>query len=141
MEAPRLPPAVLAAATDRHGGALEVAATALDGLLEVAGDRDLLEQLDRGPKPVRSLVAPEGRAGLVRRLRALESRGLIALEWTLSAAGAGPRYERRVGLTSEGRDAAVALAAGRRPDGRPLGPRQVAALGELLDGLQIMRLM
>jgi hypothetical protein len=44
MEAPRLPPAVLAAAADRVGGALEVAATALDGLLEVAGDRALLEE-------------------------------------------------------------------------------------------------
>ena len=44
MEVPRLPPAVLAAAADRAGGALEVAATALDGLLEVAGDRALLEE-------------------------------------------------------------------------------------------------
>ena len=44
MDAPRLPPAVLAAASDRAGGALEVAATALDGLLEVAGDPELLEE-------------------------------------------------------------------------------------------------
>jgi hypothetical protein len=44
MESQRLPPAVLAAAADRVGGALEVAATALDGLLEVAGDRALLEE-------------------------------------------------------------------------------------------------
>jgi hypothetical protein len=44
MDARRLPPAVLAAATDRAGGALEVAATALDGLLEVAGDPELLEE-------------------------------------------------------------------------------------------------
>jgi len=44
MDAPRLPPAVLAAASDRAGGAMEVAATALDGLLEVAGDRELLEE-------------------------------------------------------------------------------------------------
>jgi hypothetical protein len=43
MEAPRLPAAVLAAASDRQGGALEVAATALDGLLEVAADPELLE--------------------------------------------------------------------------------------------------
>jgi primosomal protein N' (replication factor Y) len=95
-------------------------------------DRDLLDQLDRGPRPVRSLVAPEGRAGLVRRLRTLESRGAVTLEWTLSAAGAGPRYERRASLTRDGRDAAVALAAGERPVGRPLGPRQAAALAELL---------
>jgi hypothetical protein len=44
MDAPRLPPAVLAAASDRAGGALEVAATALDGLLEVADGRELLEE-------------------------------------------------------------------------------------------------
>jgi len=44
MDARRLPPAVLAAASDRAGGALEVAATALDGLLEVADDPELLEE-------------------------------------------------------------------------------------------------
>jgi hypothetical protein len=44
MEARGLPAAVLAAASDRRGGALEVAATALDGLLEVADDPTLLEQ-------------------------------------------------------------------------------------------------
>ena len=43
MDARGLPAAVLAAATDRRGGALEVAATALDGLLEVADDPPLLE--------------------------------------------------------------------------------------------------
>jgi hypothetical protein len=44
MEARGLPAAVLAAASDRRGGALEVAATALDGLVEVADDPPLLEQ-------------------------------------------------------------------------------------------------
>jgi hypothetical protein len=44
MEARGLPAAVLAAASDRRGGALEVAATALDGLLEVADDPSLLER-------------------------------------------------------------------------------------------------
>ena len=44
MEVRRLPAAVLAAAHDRRGGATEVAARAIDGLLEVAGDRSLLEQ-------------------------------------------------------------------------------------------------
>jgi hypothetical protein len=43
MEARGLPAAVLAAASDRRGGALEVAATALDGLLEAADDPTLLE--------------------------------------------------------------------------------------------------
>ena len=40
----RLPAAVLAAAEDRRGGALEVAATAVDGLLEVAADPALLDE-------------------------------------------------------------------------------------------------
>jgi hypothetical protein len=44
MEAARLPAAVLTAASDRRGGALEVAATALDGLLEVAADPALLAE-------------------------------------------------------------------------------------------------
>jgi hypothetical protein len=44
MEAPRLPAAVLAAASDRRGGAMEVAATALDGLLAVAADPPLLAE-------------------------------------------------------------------------------------------------
>jgi hypothetical protein len=44
MEVPSLPPAVLAAAADREGGATEVAATALDGLLEVAADPDRLDR-------------------------------------------------------------------------------------------------
>jgi hypothetical protein len=39
-----LPAAVLAAAVDRRGGALEVAATAVDGLLEVAADPPRLEE-------------------------------------------------------------------------------------------------
>ena len=43
----------------------------------------------------------------------------------------GPRYERRLWVTAEGLVAAVALAAGERVPGRPLGPRQKAALAEL----------
>lgn len=100
-----------------------------DGL--PAADRDLLEQIDRGPRAVRDLVAPEGRAGLIRRLRALESNGLLALDWNLSVAGAGPRFERWLRLTPQGRELATTLAAGERPTGRQLGPRQAAALFEL----------
>jgi hypothetical protein len=44
MRSRGLPAAVVAAANDREGGAMEVAATALDGLLEVATDPDLLEE-------------------------------------------------------------------------------------------------
>lgn len=93
-------------------------------------DRDLLDQLER-PRPIRDLVAADGRAGLVRRLRALADGGLVTLDWTLLAAGAGPRYERWIRLTPDGTAVAVALAGGERPSGRPLGPRQVAAIIEL----------
>ena len=44
MRSRGLPAAVVAAANDREGGAMEVAATALDGLLEVATDPELLEE-------------------------------------------------------------------------------------------------
>ena len=54
----------------------------------------LLALLDQGPRPVRRLSAPEGRATLLRRLRALVAAGLIDLDWTLSEAAAGPRYVR-----------------------------------------------
>lgn len=96
-----------------------------------AVDADLLEQLGSGARPARDLAAPDGRAGLLRRLRDLASRGLITLDWTLLGAGAGPRYERWIRLLPSGREAATALAAGERPGGRPLGPRQVDALAEL----------
>jgi primosomal protein N' (replication factor Y) len=94
-------------------------------------ERDLLDQLADRPRPVRSLDAGEGRAGMLRRLRALETEGLVALDWTLTGAGAGPRYERWLRLSDAGRVAAAALDEGRRIDGRPLGPRQTAALAEL----------
>lgn len=89
---------------------------------------DLLGALAGGPRAVRDLAAPDGRAALLRRLRALEDDGRVHLEWTLTAAGAGPRHERLVRLTDAGR----AVAGGSRaPDGRPVGPRQRALLGEL----------
>ena len=81
MDPRRLPAAVLAAAGDRQGGAIEVAATAVDGLLEVAADPPLLEQAvavllagqpamapiwhlaraARGPDPPAALAALRGR--------------------------------------------------------------------------------
>lgn len=98
-----------------------------------AGDDDLLEQLDAGPRATRDLASPEGRAGLVRRLRGLATRGLVALDWTLTAAAAGPRYERWIRLTDAGRDVIGTIRGGSKPAGRPLGPRQIAALEELAD--------
>jgi primosomal protein N' (replication factor Y) len=96
-------------------------------------DRDLLDQLGSGPRAVRDLAAREGRGSLVRRLRALEARGLLDLDWTLTASGAGPRFERWIRLTTDGREVATRLASDQRPPGRPLGPRQIAALRELAD--------
>jgi primosomal protein N' (replication factor Y) len=98
-----------------------------------AADRDLLEQLDRGSRPVRALVAPEGRAGLIRRLRALEADDLVSLDWTLSVAGGGPRYERWLRLTPEGRAAAARVGDGGIAPGPRLGTRQQAVLAEVLD--------
>jgi primosomal protein N' (replication factor Y) len=89
---------------------------------------DLLEQVASGPRPARELAAPEGRAGLLRRLRALEGDGLVTVDWTLTSAGAGPRFERWIVLTDTGRTAAGDTAA---VDGRPLGPRQRDALADL----------
>jgi len=88
-----------------------------------AADRDLLGQLADGPRAVRDFAAPEGRAGLVRRLRSLAGRGAIDLDWTLVGAAAGPRYERWARLSTSGADPKRA--------GRPLGPRQVGLLAEL----------
>jgi primosomal protein N' (replication factor Y) len=109
--------------------------TAGPGSARAAGlapvDADLLDQLASGPRAVRDLAAPEGRAGLVRRLRALEAAGLLDLDWTLLRASGGPRYERWIEATADGRVAAATLTAGERPAGRPLGPRQAAALAEL----------
>ncbi len=97
-------------------------------------DGALLDQLADGPRAVRDLAAPEGRAGLLRRLRAMAAAGWIDLDWTLLAATGGPRYERWVVPTEPGSTAAAILYAGDRPPGRPLGPRQVALLAELAAG-------
>ena len=99
----------------------------------VAGGRDgatadLLEALAGGPRAVQDLAASDGRAALLRRLRALEGEGRVHLEWTLTAAGAGPRHERLARLTDAGRSV---VGGSRPPDGRPVGPRQRALLGEL----------
>ena len=96
-----------------------------------AADAALLDDLGGKPRAVRDLGTPEGRAALLRRLRALAADGLVDLEWTLLGASAGPRYERRAWLTPEGAAAARTLAAGKQLPGRPLGPRQRAALDEL----------
>jgi primosomal protein N' (replication factor Y) (superfamily II helicase) len=96
-----------------------------------AVDHDLLDQLSSGARPARDLAAPDGRAGLLRRLRSLADVGLLALDWTLLGASAGPRYERWIRSTDAGLAAVKARGAGERLPGRPLGPKQLAALEEL----------
>jgi primosomal protein N' (replication factor Y) len=96
-----------------------------------AADVDLLDDLAGRSRPVRDLASPEGRGALLRRLRGLADSGLVELTWTLLGAVIGPRYERRIWITDAGVDAAARLAAGERLAGRPLGPRQRAALREL----------
>lgn len=92
---------------------------------------DLLDELAGRARAVRDLSSAEGRAALLRRLRALADEGLVDLTWTLLGAAVGPRYERRLWVTAEGLVTALALATGDRVPGRPLGPRQKAALAEL----------
>ncbi len=101
-----------------------------------AAELDLLDELAGRARPVRDLSTPEGRASLLRRLRALAAEDLVELTWTLLGAALGPRYERRLWLTEDGGAAAVALEAGERIEGRAPGPRQRAILGELA-GLEV----
>lgn len=99
---------------------------------------ELLEQLEDGPRAVRTLRSSEGRAGLLRRLRALRDAGDIELDWTLTDAGAAPRYVRTVRLVAAPANG-TSTTSGSLPDGLPdggakrLGPRQVAALAELAE--------
>ena len=94
-------------------------------------ERAVLDQLGATRRPVRHLAGAEGRAALLRRLRSLEARGLVVLDWLLAGAGAGPRYVRWLRITETGAAAAADLAEGRRALGPALGPRQRSALEEL----------
>jgi primosomal protein N' (replication factor Y) len=95
-------------------------------------EQAVLERLGNGPKPARDLEGSDGRAATLRRLRSMASRGIVSLEWTLTAASAGPRYERWLTLTDEGREVAGAIASGGPlPGAARLGPRQRALLAEL----------
>ena len=114
--------------------------TGLDGTVTAtdAADTDVLEQLEDRPRAVRTLRTSEGRAGLLRRLRALRDAGDIELDWTLTDAGAAPRYVRTVRLAAAPADGTPATH-GSGPEaphgggGKRLGPRQVAALAELAE--------
>ena len=102
------------------------------GPVDDATTADLLAQLDGGPRAVRDLAGPDGRAGSLRRLRTLEAEGRVSLEWTLLGAAAGPRFERWLHVMPAGRDVSAILADGGQPAGRRLGPRQTEALMELV---------
>ena len=109
--------------------------TLLGGEPVDAAEEQLRDRLAEGPRVVADLEGDDGRAPLLRRLRSLAARGLVRLEWTLTAAAAGPRYERWLTLTEEGRGAAGRLGGaatvGSAPAGR-LGPRQRALILDLL---------
>jgi primosomal protein N' (replication factor Y) (superfamily II helicase) len=105
-------------------------------------EEELRDRLANGPRAVRDLEGSDGRAATIRRLKSMASRGLVRLEWTLTAATAGPRYERWLSLTAEGLAVASSLAGGvaaadaagggAAPGGSMrLGPRQRALLADL----------
>ncbi|HEX7497237.1 MAG TPA: primosomal protein N' [Candidatus Limnocylindrales bacterium] len=93
-----------------------------------AAEAAIRDKLAVGPRAVRDLEDTAGRPALLRRLRAMAAAGLLTLEWTLTAASTGPRFERWLMLTDEGRRLIAGSAAG--PAVR-LGPRQRALLEEL----------
>jgi primosomal protein N' (replication factor Y) len=118
--------------TDASGAGADAGAAASGDAAPPDGEeRSVMERLAGGPRAVRDLEGADGRAAVLRRLRSMASRGLVSLEWTLTAASAGPRYERWLTLTDRGREVAASLASnGPVPDAR-LGPRQRALLAEL----------
>ncbi len=96
----------------------------------------IVDRLGGGPRPVRDLEGADGRAAALRRLRSMASRGVVRLEWTLTAASAGPRFERWLLLTDEGRGVApgsgdAAPRGATSGSGARLGPRQRALLADL----------
>jgi primosomal protein N' (replication factor Y) (superfamily II helicase) len=110
----------------------------------------IVARLAGGPRPVRDLEGADGRAAALRRLRSMAARGIVRLEWTLTAASGGPRFERWLTLTDAGRrlasgaapasDAAPASGMGAGSGAAPpvgsgaaarLGPRQRALLDDL----------
>lgn len=131
LMAERTPLADDAEHAQRAGGSVQAGDRADAGGRTDPVDLDLLDQLERGPRPARDLAAPDGRAGLMRRLRKLAADGRIALDWVLLGASAGPRFERWVRLRPEGEAAAAAEAEGTRIEGRRLGPNQLEVLRRL----------
>ena len=69
-----------------------------------------------------------GPGALLRRLRALADDGLVELTWTLLAAATGRGTSAGCGPRRTARRPPRSSGTGSASPGRPLGPRQVAAL-------------
>jgi hypothetical protein len=138
MEAPSPPPAVLAAASDREGGATEVAATALDGLLEVADDPERLDHAvsvllagQPAMAPLWHLAAaaraPDPRAALEELRRRLDADAAAAVAaataWLL-----GRLRERPGGVATVSHSSLVDRVLARLVPGPATGP-VVAVVG------------
>ncbi len=115
---------------------IELYAVAADAGEGTAGLDPLLAAVVAGGPagvPLDDLPEASSRAMLLRALHALEADGLLRLEWRVVPASARPKQRRWAVITTEGRAAAVSLAAGERPEGGRLGPRQQALLAELTE--------
>ena len=110
---------------EEHSDVPQPAAARVDPVERQSADEaGVLDQLAAGPRAVRDLSAPDGRGALIRRLRSLEKDGRVSLEWTLTGAAGGPRFERWIRVNEAGRRAAGG-------EGRPVGARQRDLLREL----------
>jgi primosomal protein N' (replication factor Y) len=111
---------------------------ALDERAVDRAEAAVLDRLANGPRAVRDVEGADGRAATLRRLRAMASRGLVRLEWTLTET-VGPRFERWLTLTDEGRGvvsgsgggsgAAPAAARAARAAPAAAGPAALTAAG------------
>lgn len=111
-----LPQAVLAAARDRQAGASEIARRAIDGLLEVAGDRALLEAGAAALLAGQPAMAPVWHVG--RAARAADPAASLA--------------ELRRRLDTEAGQAAAAAAAWLRARGGPVRTVSHSSLVDLV---------
>jgi hypothetical protein len=132
----QFPVDVLAAARDRRGGATEVAARAVNGLLEVAGDRARLDAavaLLLAGQPAmapmwhlaRAARTPDPAAALRELRRQLEADADAAVVTAVAWLAARPGVVRTVSHSSL--VDRVLARAGVAADTAPLGPAPVAA--------------
>lgn len=134
-ERERLPGALLAAAGDRRGGATEVARQALDGLLEIAGDRALLAVAAEVLLEGQPAMAPVWHLARAARLED-PAAALAALRDGLerdaqaAAAVAAAWLRRRPGpVATVSHSSLVDMALERLPDRGTSGAPTVAVVG------------